>query len=116
MKENIKGFSPLTETTFFILLALNEPLHGYGIMNMVNELSSGRIKLGPGTLYGALSNLVESKLIEPLANDKRSRRKTYRITSSGRKLLEYEIKRLKEIVKTANDFIRKGSGKYERYK
>ena len=60
----IKKYSPLTETTFYILISLLEPLHGYGIMQKVEDLSGGRIKLGPGTLYGALNNLLEAKMIE----------------------------------------------------
>ena len=50
---------PLTETIFYVLLALGAPLHGYGIMQQVNELTAGRVALGAGTLYGALTNLTE---------------------------------------------------------
>ena len=62
--KRIKKYSPLTESTFYILIALLRPLHGYGIMQKVEKLSEGRIRLGPGTLYGALSNLVETKMIK----------------------------------------------------
>ena len=57
---------PLTETIFYVLLALGAPLHGYGIMQQVNELTAGRVALGAGTLYGALTNLTEKGWIRPL--------------------------------------------------
>ncbi len=97
MKE-LKKLSPLTETTFYILISLLEPLHGYGIMQKVIELSKGRISLGPGTLYGALGNLVDSGLIIPGKPEKsNSRRKIYIITGLGKKLIEFEISRLEEM-------------------
>ena len=61
----LKKLSPLTETSFYILISLLEPLHGYGIMQKVIKLSKGRIRLGAGTLYGALGNLVDMGLITP---------------------------------------------------
>lgn len=91
---------------FYILLSLEKPLHGYGIMNKVSDLSGGRIKLGPGTLYGALSNLLDSKLIAPVRSDENNRRKVYSITQTGVDLLEYELERLEKTVKTAKRLIR----------
>ena len=88
----LKKLSPLTETTFYILLSLLEPLHGYGIMQKVINLSKGRIHLGPGTLYGALSNLVDTGLIIPgKPEGSNSRRKIYMITGLGEELIELEI-------------------------
>ena len=49
----------LTEAVYYILLSLQKPLHGYGIIQVVGELSGGRVKLAPGTLYGALNSLVD---------------------------------------------------------
>jgi DNA-binding PadR family transcriptional regulator len=100
--------SPLTEATFYILISLLEPLHGYGIMQKVVKLSRGRIHLAPGTLYGALANLVDAKLIVPEdSKDSNPRRKTYHITSTGKELIEYEVKRLEEIVKNARYLLKK---------
>jgi hypothetical protein len=57
------SLSPLTEASFYILISLTTPLHGYGIMKQVEDLSRGRLKLAPGTLYGALSTLQQHHLI-----------------------------------------------------
>jgi DNA-binding PadR family transcriptional regulator len=78
-------------TAFQILVALaDEDLHGYGVMRKVREQSGGKIRLGPGTLYGSLRALLEGGLIEEL--EERSdpdlgldRRRYYRVTSLGRK-------------------------------
>jgi len=102
----IRKYSPLTETTFYILISLLEPLHGYGIMQKVNKLSSGRIKLGPGTLYGALNNLLKADMIEPLYSTD-SRRKDYRITDFGIEMVKYEIKRLEEMLENGSDLMKR---------
>jgi len=92
-------FSPLTESMYYILVALSQPLHGYGIIKKVEELSSGRLRLAAGTLYGALTNLEKNKLIEAVGIDPdNKRRKLYVITSEGKDLVNYEIKRLSEMV------------------
>ncbi len=104
----IKKLSPLTETTFYILISLLEPLHGYGIMQKVVKLSRGRINLGAGTLYGALSNLVNTGLIIPKDSQKSNpRRKIYIITEMGKKLIEYEVDRLEEMAKSSRSLLEK---------
>ncbi len=104
----IKKLSPLTETTFYILASLLEPLHGYGIMQKVINLSKGRIHLGPGTLYGALSNLVDTDLIIPREpKEPNSRRKIYIITELGKELIEFEINRLEEMANNGKTLLRK---------
>jgi DNA-binding PadR family transcriptional regulator len=91
--------SPLTESTFYILLSLVKPLHGYGIIKKVDDMSTGRLKLAAGTLYGALNTLLNNKLIVLIGEDKEnSRRKIYQITGLGEQLLKYEIKRLQEML------------------
>jgi DNA-binding PadR family transcriptional regulator len=87
---------PLTEPTFCILAALAEPRHGYAIMQWVAEVTAQRVKLGPGTLYGALATLQERGLIEPAGEggEGGERRKTYALTPTGRALLEAETGRL----------------------
>ena len=104
----IKKLSPLTETTFYILVSLLEPLHGYGIMQKVINLSKGRIHLGPGTLYGALSNLVDTGLIIPgEPTEPNSRRKIYIITELGKELIEFEVNRLEEMANNGKTLLRK---------
>ena len=97
--KKIKKYSPLTETTFYILISLLEPLHGYGIMQKVEKLSNGRIKLAPGTLYGALGNLMEARMIE-LEDSRRakSRKKVYHIKQLGVDMIRFELERLEEII------------------
>lgn len=87
---------PLTEPVFYILLALHTPMHGYGIMQFVNEISKGRVNLGPGTLYGAIKTLREKGWIERL--DSNSRKKEYIITSAGKEAVQEELVRLEELL------------------
>ncbi len=104
----IKKLSPLTETTFYILISLLEPLHGYGIMQEVLSLSKGRIHLGPGTLYGALGNLVKAGLIVPGEyGETNPRRKIYIITGLGKELIKYELLRLKEMTQNGEKLLHK---------
>jgi DNA-binding PadR family transcriptional regulator len=99
MINQVKKYSPLTEATFYILLSLVEPLHGYGIMTKVEEMTNGRVKLAAGTLYGALNSLLNNDLIERIGEDPENpRRIIYKITSQGEYLIDFEIYRLKEMV------------------
>lgn len=93
----------LTEAVYYILLALIEPKHGYGIMQQTNELSRGRLTLSAGTLYGALAALQEKGWIEPLPEE--GRKKEYRITEQGIKVLHEEITRLEELVKNGKQLL-----------
>ncbi len=87
--------SPLTEGVYYILLALYEPRHGYGIIQLTEQLTNGRVKLGAGTIYGAIKTLLEKGWIQPLDDD--GRKKEYMITSLGKEMIEYEVLRLKEL-------------------
>ena len=98
MYENIA----LTETTFYILLALYRPNHGYGIMQKAEEMSHGRVRLAAGTLYGALNSLVEKRWIEQLPVEHGSRKKEYRLTDLGLDILANEIERLRELVENGD--------------
>ncbi len=89
---------PLTETVYYILLALNKPIHGYGIMQKVSKLSNSRIEMGAGTLYGAITTLLSKHWIEPVESDEQSRKKVYCITGEGILILRGEFKRLKELI------------------
>lgn len=86
---------PLTEGVYYILLALYKARHGYGIMQLVEELSNGRVRLGAGTIYGALKTLQEREWIQSLEGD--GRKKEYIITEKGKSVVEYEILRLREL-------------------
>ena len=88
----------LTEAVFYILLSLQKPLHGYGIIQNVEELSGGRVKLAAGTLYGALNSLVEKGWIDALPENPESRKKEYVITQNGLAVLKEELARLSELV------------------
>ena len=88
----------LTEAVFYILLSLQKPLHGYGIIQNVGELSNGRVKLAAGTLYGALNSLVEKGWIDALPENPESRKKEYVITKMVLAVLKEELDRLSELV------------------
>lgn len=88
--------SPMTEAMYYILLALMNPNHGYQLMGAIEQVSNGRIKMGPGTLYGVLTRLQKDELIGILNDD--GRRKTYAITEEGRAALDAEYQRLKEMI------------------
>ncbi|MCF0148257.1 MAG: helix-turn-helix transcriptional regulator [Clostridium sp.] len=92
--------TPITEATYYILLAVLKPNHGYGIIQKVDELTNGRVALGPGTLYGAINTLLEKKWIKLYSEEKSSRKKKeYLITDSGKNILFNEIERLEELIK-----------------
>jgi DNA-binding PadR family transcriptional regulator len=97
LQELIKKSTPLTEASYYILISLREPLHGYGVMQNVEELSQKRVQLGPGTLYGALSNLQSLGLIESAGESGNDRRKLYCMTEAGRLVAEHEVKRFEEL-------------------
>jgi DNA-binding PadR family transcriptional regulator len=97
--ENFK-YLPLTESTYYIMLALDEPLHGYGVMQKVEMLSEGTVKVGPGTLYGAFQTLEKENLI--IKTGEEERRKIYTLTDKGRQVLEEQIKRLRIMVRSGS--------------
>ncbi|WP_335872260.1 PadR family transcriptional regulator [Bacillus sp. 2205SS5-2] len=87
---------PLSETMHYILLALREPLHGYAAMQKIEEISNGTVILAAGTLYGAIENLNKHDWIESVGSS--GRRKIYKITTEGRKILKMEQDRLLHIL------------------
>lgn len=92
----------LTEAVYYILLSLMEPMHGYGIMQNVERLSNGRVKLAAGTLYGAISTLLEKGWITALPGEKDSRKKEYQITEQGKQTLQSELLRLRELIENGS--------------
>lgn len=106
MPELYQDHLPLTETTFYILLSMAvERKHGYAILKDVEELSKGRVVPSTGTLYGALSRLLDQDLIERVEEENPEEvgrpRKFYTLTQFGRKVLEAEMVRLRTLVATA---------------
>lgn len=91
----LKSYMPMTETAFYILLALEKPRHGYGIIKFVEELTIGRIILGSGTIYGTLTKMQRDGIITVFSDDKR--KKVYEVTDIGKKLMQQEMSRLKEL-------------------
>ncbi|MBQ2651096.1 MAG: PadR family transcriptional regulator [Clostridia bacterium] len=102
MNENIV----LTESTYYILLSLYRPQHGYGIMQQADQLSGGRVRLAAGTLYGALNALCEKGWIVPLSVDKESRKKEYKLTEKGLQVLKNELERLRQLVKNGEEILK----------
>jgi DNA-binding PadR family transcriptional regulator len=99
----------LTEAVFYILLSLHSPLHGYGIMQKVEALSGGRVKLAAGTLYGAISSMLEKGWIKALPGEASSRKKEYEITKSGKMIAKNELLRLRELLVNGEHIIGEGA-------
>lgn len=91
-----KAYLPMSEPMLYILLSLNEPLHGYGIIKYVERLTEGRLKIGYGTLYGILGKLQKAGAI--CVYDESENRILYELTSRGKALLAAEIERLNSVV------------------
>ncbi len=104
---NQQGSIPLTPAVFHILLALAPgELHGYAIMQQVARDSQEKIQMGPGTLYGTIKRMLTAHLIEeceerPVPELDDERRRYYRLTEIGRKMLVAEVERLSNLVSVA---------------
>ena len=94
---------PLSEPVLLILLSLaDQPRHGYAILKDVEEMSSGRVLLSTGTLYGALHRLLDDGWIEAVEQDETPRgRRAYRLTPPGKKNLQVEVSRMKQLTRLA---------------
>ena len=96
---------PLTPAVFHIQLALvNEPKHGYGIMKTVAELTGGKVSMGPGTLYGTIKRMLKAGLIaesaeQPDPDYAGERRRYYRLTPFGRRVLKAEVARIADLMR-----------------
>lgn len=91
-----KKYLPLTEAAYYVLISLNKPRHGYGIMQHVEELTNERIKIGAGTMYGNLSRMEKEGLITSVAEE--DRKKIYEISKKGKIVLKLELSRLEELL------------------
>ena len=95
---------PLTESLYYILLSVLTPNYGYGIMENISQITNGRIKMGAGTLYGAINILLNKKYIVLYKEEKEARKKKeYVITNEGKIVLKNEIQRLEELVKNGKE-------------
>ena len=103
MRDHVRG-GALTEVTFYILLSLYIPRHGYAVMQFVEEKTGGRLLLGAGTLYGALNAVQEKGWIAPCGASG-GRKKEFVITAQGKQAAEREFARLAELVQTAAGII-----------
>lgn len=104
MRDHIKG-GALTEVTFYILLSLYTPRHGYAVMQWIEEKTDGRLLLGAGTLYGALNALQDKGWIAPWGEEPQSRKKAYIITFQGKAVAEKELRRLDQLVHLAAEIV-----------
>jgi len=100
MTHNYAHYLPLSEATFYVMLALSrQPLHGYAIMQQTESLSAGSVALGPGTLYGIFGTLEKQGLIVKVAEEER--RKIYALTELGKAVLAEQVRRLETMVQAA---------------
>ena len=99
----ITNDSPLTEPVLLILLSLaEEPRHGYSILKDIEQISNGRVVMSTGTLYGALRRLLDDDWIERFDEKESSRgRQAYRLTADGKRILQFEVDRMKHLTKLA---------------
>ena len=93
-----KVYVPMTETGFYILYCLRKPNHGYGVVQMVERLTDGEIRLAPGTMYGSLTKMEKDGLIAFVREEEK--RKLYEITELGTEVLQLELKRIRRLYRT----------------
>lgn len=110
----MKKQEPLTESYYYILLCLYpKPMHGYGIMQEAARLSEGNVRIGSGTMYGAVNNMLKKGwIIETFSDEPNdSRKRLYQLTEEGKEILQAEIKRLRYLVHSADEIT--GGQSYE---
>lgn len=81
-------------------------MHGYAVMQYIADISDNRVQIGPGTLYGAIKTLLEKDWISLVEGEAGSRKKEYLLTRTGRKVVNTEIERLKELTKFGEKIMR----------
>lgn len=96
-----KVYVPMTETGFYILLCLCQEMHGYSIVQKVEEMTGGEIRLSPGTMYGSLSKMEKDGLISFVKEEEK--RKLYRITALGEEVLQLERKRIERLYRNMKE-------------
>ena len=104
MDQHIKKvYIPMTETAFYILFCLQKPNHGYGIVQMVEKMTEGAIRLAPGTMYGSLSKMEKDGVIKFIKEE--DKRKIYKVTELGLEILNIELNRIKRLYKITQEEI-----------
>lgn len=98
-----KQLKTLTEPMYYVLLSLIKENHGYGIMQMISELTEGRVAVGAGTLYALLGRFEKEEIIFQVAEE--NRRKIYKLTDKGHDILNEEFDRLNKMVSDGQKFI-----------
>lgn len=96
-----KVYVPMTETGFYILLCLRHENHGYGIVQQVDQLTNGAIRLSPGTMYGTLSKMEKDGLIQFVKEE--DKRRIFVITDLGKQVLDLEIKRIDRLYRNSQE-------------
>jgi len=102
---SVQSFTPLKTQWFHIMLSLaGEEQHGYGIMQEVLQRTTGKVKLWPATLYGSIRRMIEADLIEesderPAPEQDDARRRYYRLTKLGHRVLDAECERLQDLIR-----------------
>ena len=97
-----KVYVPMTETGFYILLCLQEANHGYGVVQLVEKMTEGEIRLAPGTMYGSLSKMEKDGLIRFVKEEEK--RKIYHITELGQEVLDLEKKRIRRLFRNVEEY------------
>lgn len=96
-----KVYVPMTETGFYILLCLREEMHGYSIVQKVETMTDGAVRLSPGTMYGSLSKMEKDGLIRFVREE--DKRKIYHITPLGTEVLELEMSRIERLYRNMRE-------------
>ena len=96
-----KVYVPMTETGFYILLCLQDEMHGYSIVQKVEAMTGGDIRLSPGTMYGSLSKMEKDGLIRFVREEEK--RKIYVITELGREVLQLEMQRIERLFRNMRE-------------
>ena len=96
-----KVYVPMTETGFYILLCLREEMHGYSIVQKVEAMTDGAVRLSPGTMYGSLSKMEKDGLIRFVREEEK--RKLYCITALGEEVLELEMNRIERLYRNMKE-------------
>lgn len=108
MDQHIKKvYIPMTETAFYILLCLRRPNHGYGVVQQVEAMTDGAIRLAPGTMYGSLSKMEKDGVIRFVREEEK--RKIYQITELGEELLRLELQRIRRLYSIAKEAMENGN-------
>ena len=104
MDQHIKKvYVPMTETAFYILMCLRKANHGYGVVQMVEKMTDGMIRLAPGTMYGSLSKMEKDKVIKFVREE--DKRKIFEITERGNEILQLELQRIERLYRIAQEEI-----------